>query len=277
MTTPELALRPGALGEARLRGSAFAHLLRLHNARIPLAVFLLAGAGGRTGHLVGGATLVLASYGLAAAYNDLHDVEIDRANGRDRPLATGALLPADARVAMAACGAVAVVVQLVLDQPRGLVVTLAALAAGSAYSHPGVGLERRGLVGTAVLSWSYFVAPVLLAGPPSSPVLLGALVVGGTATLLYKDVKDEAGDRRHGKRTPLVRWGMGRMEAVAVVLGAAAVVAGAATAGWGWWTAAQSGALGAQLAMAVTGASNGRLLTAHRLLAVGGLAGLGAA
>ena len=273
MRTADLDLRT-AYG----RGAALADLVRLHVARLPLGAFLLAGvAGGASArHLAGGVLLILGSYGFAAAYNDLRDVEIDQANGRSRPLATGVLATGDARAAMAVCAAVTVLSQLWLVQPRGLIVTLVAAGISVAYSHDGIALQRRGIWGTAALALNYLVLPVALAGVGLRPGVVVALMAGGVGTLLYKDVKDEAGDRLLGKRTPLVRWGLPRMEAVAAILGGLSLVIGSRAVGAGWWTAAQVGGLVSQAAMVATGRRLGRLLAIHRLLACGGLVGLGA-
>ena len=226
-----------AVEAARARGAALADLLRPYTARLPLLPFLVvgAGAGQPARHLVGGVLLIFCAYGLAAAYNDLHDIEVDRANGRRRPLATGALTVSDAHRAMVACALGIAAAQLLLTQPLGLSVTIASVVATAAYSHPGIGLERRGVLGTAMLAVTYLVLPTLLAGASVPLLVLVALVAGGTATLLYKDVKDEMGDRLLGKRTPLVRWGRRRMDAVAAALGAAALLLGLAASGPGWW------------------------------------------
>jgi 4-hydroxybenzoate polyprenyltransferase len=263
-----------AVRAAHRRGAAFADLVRPQTARLPLAIFLVAGLGRPGWHLVGGALLILSTYGLAAAYNDLRDVAVGCANGRGRPLATGALTTQDARVAMGVCAVGIVVAQVPLDQPLGVAVTIAAIAGSIAYSHPAIALGRRGLLGTVLLAVLYLVTPALLAAKPLSPAVLATLVAGGTATLLYKDVKDESGDRLFGKRTPLVRWGAARMDVVAGALGAVALLTGLVFRGPGWWTLAQLGGLATQFMMATTGFRGGRLLTAHRLIAVVGLAGL---
>ena len=260
-----------AVRVAYARGAAFADLLRPYTARLPLVPFLAAGGGLPARHVAGGTVLILCAYGLAAAYNDLHDVEVDRANGRNRPLATGVLTAADARAAIVACAAGVLVAQVLLVQPLGLGVTLASAAATLAYSHPRIGLQRRGVLGTGMLAVTYLVLPVLLAGARPPLLVTAALVAGGTATLLYKDVKDEAGDRLLGKRTPLVRWGRRRMDATAAALGSTALGLGLLETGPGWWTAATVGGLVAHVAAAARGAGDGRLLAVQRLLAVLGL------
>ena len=66
------------------------------------------------------------------------------------------------------------------SRPLGLVVTVVALAASVAYSHPVLDVESRGLWGTALLAISYLVLPVVLAGRGPG----GLHLAGGTATLL---------------------------------------------------------------------------------------------
>lgn len=259
------------------RGAAFSALLRPETARLPLLVLLAASTRTAPGsaHLLGGALLVLAAYGLAAALNDVHDLDIDRANGRDRPLVDGSLTVADARRAMAGCAVAVVVSQLLLRQPLGLLVATLAVVLSVGYSHPGVAVERRGLWATVLLSVSYVGLPLVLAGPlPGVPPSVAALLAA-TSMLLYKDVKDELGDRAHGKATPLVRWGMHRMDAVATVLLVAATVL-SAIAGPAWVAAPMVGAVAAQRRMVRLDARAGRPLLVFQCLSVAGAMGLAA-
>lgn len=271
MTTPE------DLAKAARRGRSFADLVRLHAARLPLAVFLFSGRSRPPRHLLGGVLLILGSYGLAAVRNDLHDVEIDRANARPRPLATGALSVQDARVAMSVCAVGVLGAQLLLVQPLGLLVSAVAVILGLAYSVAPVALQCRGIVGTASLAVDYLALPVILGRDDLDVRRAAVLIAGGTATLLYKDVKDEAGDRALGKRTPLVRWGARTMDLVAACLGAAALLGAAIWVGVGWWMGASIAGLLAQLVMMRTGNRAGRLLWAHRILASAGLVGVAGA
>ena len=256
------------------RGASFSRLLRPASARLPVAVFLAAAwrtqAAGD--HVVGGVLLVFAAYGVAAILNDLRDLEIDRANGRALPLATGALDLGDARAAAVGCLLGMGLAQLLLAQPLGGLVTLVAVLLSAAYSHPAIDLESRGVQGTALLACSYLVLPLALAGPMPSVTTTGAILLAGAAMLLYKDVKDEVGDRLHGKRTPLIRWGIGRLDAVATALLAAAVV----LAGARWPTFLVLGALVAQRRMVASGTRAGRSLLVFQVLVVAGAIGLAA-
>jgi 4-hydroxybenzoate polyprenyltransferase len=262
---------------AATRGATFGRLIRPDAARLPLVVFLGASVRTQPGgvHVVGGALLILAAYGAAAAYNDLHDREIDRANGRDLPLVTGALAASDVRRACAGCAIAAAVAQGLLVQPAGLVVTLVAAALAGAYSHPLVAVERRGAWATALLALAYVGLPLALAGPlPSAPRTVAALIACA-AMLLYKDVRDETGDRALGKRTPLVRWGIDRLDRVAGGLLLGAVALAAATAALLPATVLVA-ALFAQRSMAATGRRVGGRLRVLQLLVVAGVIALAA-
>ena len=259
------------------RGAACSELIRPASARLPALVFLAAATRTHPGaaHVAGGVLLVVAAYGLAAVYNDLHDVDVDRANRRDLPLVTGGLTPADARWVGAGCAVAVVVAKALLQQPLGLAVTLASVALSAAYSHPAVGVERRGAWATVLLSVTYVGLPLVLAGPLPEPAQVVAALSATGAMLLYKDVKDEAGDRAHGKRTPLVRWGIARVDAVATALLVASALL-AALAEPRWPALVLVAAVAAQRRMASTGCRSGRPLTTFQALVVGGAVALAA-
>jgi 4-hydroxybenzoate polyprenyltransferase len=224
-------------------GRAVAELIRPETARLPVLLHVAAAtsAGLDASSIVAGVLLVLAAYGAAAAYNDLHDVAVDAANGRvDRPLVSGAASPDTARATVAGCLAVAVAAQPWLVQPAGLGVTALAALLAAAYSQPRIAVARRGLAATALLACCYAALPVLLAG--RVPPALVALVLLGASQVLHKDTRDEDGDRLHGKRTPVVRYGVAVVERLSVAACLAGTVAGVATVGAGWWTAAAVGA-----------------------------------
>jgi 4-hydroxybenzoate polyprenyltransferase len=274
----------GAVGSAELaaasrKGAAFARLLRPGAIRIPVAVFVAAGLGEAMGgrHVAGGVLLIVGAYGIATILNDLADVEVDRANRRrDRPLATGELSVDDARAALVACGLAVAGSQPLLDQPLGLLVTGAALAVGSAYSGQ-LAVQRRGLWATALLATAYVAFPVVLAGASPRPGAIAAMLLGAMAALLYKDAKDEAGDRATGKATPLVRHGAAAIDRLATLLGSLGIALGLASVGASWWTTAAVVALGLQLRMAVTGDRGRGPVVQQRLAALVALVLLAAA
>lgn len=207
------AVSPPSLRECALRARPLAVLCRPANVR--KSALLLAGAAlgfGAPGSQVAlGLALLVLAYAAATIYNDLQDLEIDRANRRDLPLVTGEVTPGQARMLMSACIAALALLQVWSRQPAGLAFTAAYLALSWAYSAPAVAVERRGLAATVLLGLCYAGLPLafglLLAGvTPRAPTVLAATLLGAAA-LVHKDAKDEEGDRRHGKRTPLVRYG----------------------------------------------------------------------
>ena len=206
-------LTASSLRATARRSQPLARLCRPANIR--KSALLLAGSGLYLGagaaQVTLGLVMLVLVYGVATIYNDLHDVEIDRANHRDLPLATGQVHPAEARRLVAALLVALAALQPWAVQPAGALFAVTFLALSWAYSAPAVALERRGLAGTVVLAACYVDLPLayghLLAGArPRALTLVAAGLLGATA-LLHKDAKDEHGDRRHGKRTPLVRHG----------------------------------------------------------------------
>ncbi len=94
--------------------------------------------------------------------------------------------------------------------------------------------------------------------------------------LFYKDVKDEAGDRAHGKRTPLVRWGVRRMDSTAASLLVAAATPLAALAAPRWPALVLAGAVVAHRQMVLLGVRSGRPLLVFQVAVVGGAVALAA-
>lgn len=207
------ALEMTALRATARRSQPLARLCRPANIR--RSALLLAGSGlvlgAAAGQVALGVTMLVLVYAVAAIYNDLQDTEIDRANDRDLPLATGQVSVADARRLLGACLVGLTLLQLWAIQPAGFLFTVTFLALSWAYSAPRVALERRGLAATVTLAVCYVDLPLtyghLLAGSRPRPLTLIAAGLLGCAALLHKDAKDEHGDRLHGKRTPLVRHG----------------------------------------------------------------------
>ena len=242
------ALQLDELRAAGRRGAAFAQLLRPGTVRMPVLVFLAAGLGEDMGlaHVLGGVLLIVASYGVATILNDLHDLEIDRANGRvDRPLVTGALTEADARAALVVCAVAVVAAQLLLVQPLGLAVTAAAVMVGIAYSLPAVSLQSRGLWATAVLAVAYFVLPLVLSGAPLRRRAARSDGRGGDGDAALQGHQGRGRRPRARQAHALVRHGAAYVDRLATLLGVAGIAFGLVHAGPGWWTACRSLALAA--------------------------------
>jgi homogentisate phytyltransferase / homogentisate geranylgeranyltransferase len=154
--------------------------------------------------------------------NQLEDVEIDRINKPELPIAAGELsLPAARRI-VAACAVVPVVLALTQGWVE-LVSVGAALAIGAAYSVPPVRLKRRPAVAALCITvvrtlivnlgvWLHFAgaldADTSLAGVPAAVWALTALTLPYSfAIAVLKDVPDIEGDRRFDIATFSVRLG----------------------------------------------------------------------
>ena len=158
--------------------------------------------------------------------NQLTDVEIDRINKPELPVASGELgLPA-ARALVATSALLAVGLAL-LSGPYLLAAIIVGLAVGTAYSLPPIRLKRFHLgAAAAITSVRAVVVNLLLfahftdvLGPaPSVPRHVWALtgmVLGLTIAIAwFKDVPDMVGDARHGIATLVLRLGVRRVLAL---------------------------------------------------------------
>jgi homogentisate phytyltransferase/homogentisate geranylgeranyltransferase len=154
--------------------------------------------------------------------NQLEDVEIDRVNKPELPIAAGELSVPAARRIVALCA----VVPVVLALTQGLVELVcvgAALLIGAAYSVPPVRLKRRPVVAALSITvvrtlivnlgvWLHFAANLggdgSLGAVPAAVWALTALTLPYSfAIAVLKDVPDIEGDRRFGIATFSVRLG----------------------------------------------------------------------
>jgi homogentisate phytyltransferase/homogentisate geranylgeranyltransferase len=168
--------------------------------------------------------------------NQLEDVDIDRINKPDLPIAAGDLAPEAARWIVALCAVVPIVLALTQGAVE-LVSVTAALAIGAAYSCPPLRLKRYPavaalsitLVRTVIVNlgvWLHFAATfrgdTSLAGVSPAVWVLAALTLPFSfAIAILKDVPDIEGDRRFDIATFSVRLGARPV----FLLGAGAVVA----------------------------------------------------
>jgi 1,4-dihydroxy-2-naphthoate polyprenyltransferase len=199
-----------------------ARLMRPENLRFSLILLLVVGLHTHTPapHLITSCLLLLLCYGLVTAYNDLQDQTIDTANRRHLPLVQGHLAAGEVRHTIVGLLISVAFLQLFVLQPIGLIFTATFLILGWAYSSPPLRLENHGLFGTLLLAVCYSTLPLLLGGLPANTTtlwLILACLLFSATTLLFKDFKDETGDRLHDKRTPLVRYGHHRTKALSVI------------------------------------------------------------
>jgi homogentisate phytyltransferase / homogentisate geranylgeranyltransferase len=175
------------------------------------------------------ATLLVAWFVNVAivGLNQIEDVEIDRINKPDLPLATGELSRAAAKLIVGVT-AVSAVAMAITQGPIELAAVLGALLAGTAYSSPPLRLKRFPAVAAISISLVRALAVNLgvyghfagsLADLPAAVWALTIFVLPFSAAIaLLKDVPDIEGDRRYRIRTFSVRLGARRVFAIALAL-----------------------------------------------------------
>jgi 4-hydroxybenzoate polyprenyltransferase len=205
-----------------------ARLMRPENVRFSLLLLIVVGVLNHVDykHLIFSGFLLFACYGIVTIQNDLADQEVDTTNHRQLPLVDGSVTKSEALGLLTTLTIFVGVLQFVLIQPIGLLFTLAYLVLGWAYSSRPFQLENHGLLATLALGTCYGALPIILGAPYNTPslawILAGSLLLSMSA-LLFKDFKDEVGDRLHGKLTPLVKYGSRKVKSLAfgfLVLGA---------------------------------------------------------
>jgi 4-hydroxybenzoate polyprenyltransferase/ubiquinone/menaquinone biosynthesis C-methylase UbiE len=202
-----------------------------------IALYAIADAAGRGSGALDLAATLIAAWCVNVAIvglNQIEDIEIDRVNKPDLPLASGELTPAAAKLIVGVT-AVIPVAMAITQGPIELAAVLAALLIGAAYSSPPLRLKRFPAI--AVISISLVRALAVnfgvyghfagsLADLPAAVWALTIFVLPFSAAIaLLKDVPDVEGDRRYRIHTFSVRLGPHRVFAIALALLAAAYIA----------------------------------------------------
>jgi geranylgeranylglycerol-phosphate geranylgeranyltransferase len=148
--------------------------------------------------------------------NDLLDADLDRANGKKRPIPSGLVSKRQAWAFVAFAFGAAVLLTMVTFSPISMVIVTLMLGIGVTYSLPPVVLMKRFIVKTVSIAVFYILCALLgmtsvfnLDLAKDSPVLVAsalltlALMVFISSTL--NDMGDVDGDRAAGRRTiPIV-------------------------------------------------------------------------
>lgn len=163
--------------------------------------------------------------------NDLIDADLDRANGKKRPIPSGRVSKRQAwSFVMFAFGA-AILLTVATFNPISTVIVTLMLGIGIAYSLPPVALMKRFIVKTASIAIFYILCALLgmtsaynLDLAMDSPVLVTgvlltlAMMVFISSTL--NDMGDVEGDRAAGRRTIPIVIGKGNTIKLAMILAA---------------------------------------------------------
>jgi homogentisate phytyltransferase/homogentisate geranylgeranyltransferase len=202
-----------------------------------IALYAIAAAAGEgTGALDLGATLIAAGCVNVAivGLNQIEDIEIDRVNKPQLPLAAGELTPAAAKL-IVGVAAIVPVAMAITQGPIESAAVLSALLVGAAYSSPPLRLKRFPAVAVCSISLVRALAVNLgvyghFAGSLSDvPAAVWALTIFvlpfSAAIALLKDVPDIEGDKRYRIHTFSIRLGPRRVFAIALALLAAAYLA----------------------------------------------------
>jgi geranylgeranylglycerol-phosphate geranylgeranyltransferase len=194
-TVTGLFCLPGVLGEL---SSPTPDLLTIVRATLPLPIASL---------LVTAGTYIL---------NDLADADLDKANGKKRPIPSGLVSKKQARIFVMLAFGTAVLLTVITFRPTSLVVLSAMLVIGIAYSMPKIALMKRFVIKTLSIAVFYILCALLgmtstysLDLAINNPLVVAsvfltlALMVFISSTL--NDMGDTDGDRAAGRRTiPIV-------------------------------------------------------------------------
>lgn len=148
--------------------------------------------------------------------NDLLDVELDRANGKKRPLPSGQVTKRQAWIFITWTNVLAVVLSVVTANFASMILVVPMLAIGIMYSAPKIALDDRFLIKTVVIALYYMLCAALGATTAyslglvvSSPVVFihAAFMLGAMRFIssVLNDTGDVDGDKAAGRRTiPIV-------------------------------------------------------------------------
>lgn len=162
--------------------------------------------------------LILANWYLnGTCINDLADEDIDKINLKNapsRPLANELTSRKTLKIIATVSGILSLVLAYVISIDAAIVV-LFALLLNWIYSMPPVRISYRGIWAPLLLPIGYILLPYLLAFYSSgasldsfSASLVTCLYVCFVGRIVLKDIRDLEGDKKFGKRTFIVRYGL---------------------------------------------------------------------
>lgn len=168
--------------------------------------------------------------------NDLVDVDLDKSNGKKRPIPSGLVSKRQAWSFIAWTNGAAVLLSLVTFNIASMILVAPMLAIGIMYSAPMVSLANRFVIKTLSIALFYVLCAILGAtsaygfdltvSSPATPlyaaIMLGAFIF---VSSVFNDLGDVDGDRAAGRRTiPIV---IGKVKAVKMGVIIAVGMAGA--------------------------------------------------
>jgi 4-hydroxybenzoate polyprenyltransferase len=185
--------------------------------------------------------------------NDLVDSDLDRANGKKRPIPSGVVSKNQAWVFILWTNALAVLLSIVTFNIMSVIMVVPMLAIGSLYSAPRVALADKFVIKTLSIAVFYMLCAVLgitssygielAAASPVVPIyamlMLGMMIF---ISSVFNDLGDVKGDKAAGRRTiPIV---IGRTNTVKMSM---ALVSTMAAISWATFAVGETGLITAIL------------------------------
>ncbi len=165
--------------------------------------------------------------------NDILDIDLDRANGKKRPLPSGQVTTTQGWIFIIWTNAVAILLAIVTANTMSMILVVPMLTIGIMYSAPKIALDDRFIIKTTVIALYYVLCAALgftslygMEGSTISPlIIVHAIIVLGSMRFIssvLNDTGDVDGDKASGRRTiPIV---VGKENTVKIMIGIAGVV-----------------------------------------------------
>jgi geranylgeranylglycerol-phosphate geranylgeranyltransferase len=203
--------------------------------------------------------------------NDILDVELDRANGKKRPLPLGQVTKRQGWIFIIWTNAAAVLLAVITANPMSMVLVVPMLAIGILYSAPKIALDDRFVVKTTVIALYYvlcaalgFTALYSIDSTIINPavIVLAVIVLGGMRFIssVLNDTGDVEGDTAAGRRTIPIVIGKENTVKVMMVIASGMVLASVAfyaVEGIGLTLALSTGATAGMLVRRLNGVLKG--------------------
>jgi geranylgeranylglycerol-phosphate geranylgeranyltransferase len=167
--------------------------------------------------------------------NDLADAELDRANGKKRPIPSGLVSRRQAWAFVALTFGTAVLLAIATFSPVGIAIVAMMLAIGITYSSPKIALMKRFVVKTVSIAIFYNLCALLgmtaysldfaMDNPVQVVTILLTLAIAVFISSTLNDMGDVDGDKAAGRRTIPIVIGKDNTIKLTMVLAASIVAA----------------------------------------------------
>jgi 4-hydroxybenzoate polyprenyltransferase len=161
--------------------------------------------------------------------NDLVDADLDRANGKKRPIPSGRVSKGQAASFIMITNGMAVALSIITFNPASMIIIVPMLAIGILYSAPKIALMNRFVIKNAAIALFYMLCALLgitssygidlATGSPVAPVhamtVFGIMIFVGS---IVNDLGDVKGDRAEGRRTVPVVLGAGKTISIMMIM-----------------------------------------------------------